>query len=105
MNRRAAKDINRPLEKEEVEKALQRVREKAAPGEDGIMVGWLRNEAVGDFVFRFCSKCFESGQMPEAWPRGIILPIPKKAAQRPPDPKLHCGINLLSAINKVSVQF
>ena len=52
----SAEVMNRPLEKEEVEEALKRVREKAAPGEDGIMVGWLRNRVVGDFVFKLCSR-------------------------------------------------
>ena len=101
INKRAAEDMNSPLEKEEVEEALKRVREKAAPGEDGIMVGWLRDGVVGDFVFKLCSKCFESGQMPEAWQRGIILPIPKKRTRGPPDPNLHRGISLLSAVYKV----
>ena len=97
----SAEVMNRPLEKEEVEEALKRVREKAAPGEDGIMVGWLRNRVVGDFVFKLCSRCFESGQMPEAWQRGIILPIPKKRTRGPPDPNLYRGISLLSAVYKV----
>ena len=65
------------------------------------MVGWIRNRVVGDFVFKLCSKCFESGQMPEAWQRGIILPIPKKRTQGPLDPNPHCGISLLSAVYKV----
>ena len=30
--------------------------------------------------------------MPEAWQRGIILLIPKKKDQGPPDPNLHHGI-------------
>ena len=39
--------------------------------------------------------------MPEAWQRGIILPIPKKRTRGPPDPNLHRGISLLSAVYKV----
>ena len=83
---------------------MKREREKAAPGEDGIMVGWLRSGVVGDFVFKLCSKCFESGQMPEAWQRGIILPKSKKRTQGPGDPldpNLHRGISLLSAAYNV----
>ena len=66
------------------------------------MVGWLRNRVVGDFVFKLCSRCFESGQMPEAWQRGIIsLAIPKKRTPGPPDPNLYRGISLLSTVYKV----
>ena len=47
------------------------------------MVGWLRNRVVGDSVFKLCSRYFESGQMAEAWQRGIILLIPMKRTRDP----------------------
>ena len=81
--------LNRPVEVEEVWEALRRVREEAAPGEDGVVGKWLKNRAVGWFIFELCHACFERGDIPAVWREGI------------PDPNGYRGISLLSAVYKV----
>ena len=71
-------ELDRPLEKEEVEKAIRDVRLNAAPGQDMIMGKWVRKGVITDFIFKFCEKCLELGQIPNAWRNGYIVPIPKK---------------------------
>ena len=93
--------LNRPVEVEEVWEALRRVREEATPGEDGVMGKWLKNRAVGEFIFELCHACFERGEIPAVWREGIIVPIPKKAEKAIPDPNGYRGISLLSAVYKV----
>ena len=59
--------LNRPMEVEEVWEALRRVREEATPGEDGVMGKWLKNRAVGEFIFELCHACFEREGIPAVW--------------------------------------
>ena len=71
----AAGDLSRPLEREEVQEALQRVRENDALSEDGIMAGCVAQEwsiRSGGLPFKFCRSCLnagESGQMLKTWQR------------------------------------
>ena len=86
--------LNRPVEVEEVWEALRRVREEAAPGEDGVVGKWLKNRAVGWFIFELCHACFERGDIPAVWPY-------TKKREGIPDPNGYRGISLLSAVYKV----
>ena len=94
-------ELDRPLDKEEVEKAIRDVRLNAAPGQDMIIGKWVKNGVVTDFTFKFCEKCLELGQIPNAWRNGYIVPIPKGTSKGVPDPRKFRGISVLSVVYKI----
>ena len=94
-------ELDRLLEREEVEKAIRDVRLNAAPGQDMIIGKWVKNGVVTDFIFKFCEKCLELGQIPSAWRDGYIVPIPKGSSTGVPNPSKFRGISVLSVVYKI----
>ena len=77
------------------------MRLNAAPGQDMIIGKWVKNGVVTDFTFKFCEKCLELGQIPNAWRNGYIVPIPKGTSKGVPDPRKFRGISVLSVVYKI----
>ena len=94
-------ELDRLLEREEVEKAIRDVRLNAAPGQDMIIGKWVKNGVVTNFIFKFCEKCLELGQIPSAWRNGYIVPIPKGSSTGVHNPRKFRGISVLSVVYKI----
>jgi hypothetical protein len=85
---------------DEVKKAINKLSSGKACGFDGILSEMLKcgGEPVVTFLVDFFNYIFYSGQYPEVWTKGIIVPIYKKG-----DPDCadnYRGISLLSLLGK-----
>ena len=48
-----------------------------AIGHDGIPIEVLNNDSCVLYLAKLFNVCFQAGDIPESWSRGIINPIPK----------------------------
>ena len=92
----------REIIREEVCRALKKLKTGKAPGIDGIRGEMLKcgGEVVVDWIFCLCKLAWESSVVPEDWKKGIIIPIYKGKGDRW-ECNSHRGISLLSIVGKV----
>lgn len=88
------------ITRDEVQKAIQKLSSGKACGVDEILSEMLKcgGEPVVNFLVVLFNHIFYSGQYPEVWTKGIIVPIHKKG-----DPDCadnYRGISLLSLLGK-----
>src|SRR6201996_4394370 len=69
-----------PPLRSEVEKAMQSVNLKKAPGADGVPIELLRYGGlkVIDEMNKICQEVWKTGKWPEDWGHSTFIPIPKK---------------------------
>ena len=94
-------DLNRPIEIDEVRKAVGRTKNGKAMGTDSIPNEVLQNDSVIRALHAFFQLCFDSGKVPVMWTQSVITPIPKNRTNDPRVPLNYRGISLLSCIYKV----
>ena len=85
---------DRPITREEVLLAIQRLKNGKAAGPGGI-IGELFKHAghlAVDFLVKFFNVLFERGIYPDSWTKSIIIPLFKKGNQN--DPDYYRGISL-----------
>ena len=97
-NKSSIKDIS----KEEVERAIKRLKNGKAAGVDGVTGEMLKygGPAVLQAMTHLCNECWRSGFVPKDWTRAVIVPLYKgKGAQK--ECKSYRAISLLSVASKV----
>ncbi len=92
--------LNRNISKDEIDKVVDRLKNKKAPGIDKIPNEVLRNDSVKQCLLTFFQYYFDTGLLPQCWGQAVIKPIPKSKSNDPRIPLNYRGINLLSCIYK-----
>ena len=74
---------DRPVTREEVLLAIQRLKNGKAAGPDGIIGELLKHAGhlPVDFLVAFLHALFDRGIYPDSWTESIILPLLKKGNQ------------------------
>ena len=93
--------LNRPIEKSEVKRAIDRAKLNKATGIDAIPAEALKNPSCVDLLLPIIKACFEQGAVPECWKTGIINPILKPNSTDIRKPLTYRGITLLSVPCKI----
>ena len=70
-------DLNLPIDRTEIIKAIDAAKYGKASGIDQIPAEVLKNDSAVELMLRMCNGCFELGYVPTEWTRGIINPIYK----------------------------
>jgi hypothetical protein len=93
--------LDSPFTESEVQKVIAGLKSNKSPGEDLILNEFIKTSAnmLITFYTNLFNTVFESGEVPEAWTSGLIIPIYKKGD--PTDPSNYRGITLVSALGKV----
>jgi hypothetical protein len=73
-----------PFVMEELNAVLKNMKEGKAPGSDNITLEAIKKGGVKlkENILMICNKVLETGETPESWREGIIIPIPKKGNLR-----------------------
>ena len=87
--------------REEVERAVKRLRNGKAADEDGIVPELLKNGGTSlvDWLWELLLEVWKTGQVPEEWKRAMLVPLHKKRDRKICDN--YRGISLLSVPGKV----
>ena len=93
--------LDAPFTEEEVMKTISKLKNGKSPGEDLILNEFIKKSAntLLPFYTNLFNTVFETGEFPEAWTTGVIIPIFKKGD--PTNPSNYRGITLLSTLGKV----
>ena len=94
--------LNRSITYEEVSAALKNLKNRRAPGVEGIPAELLKysGPAIVSCITLFFNQIFASSHIPLSWKLGIITPVPKKFESRD-DPNGYRGITVLSVMAKI----
>ena len=90
------------LTPESPEEALKKMKQKKAPGPDGItneMLKHLGPEAKRTLL-RIYNQSWLTGTVPTIWKEAVIRPIPKEGKDKR-DPSSYCPISLLNCVGKL----
>ena len=96
------KIYNKDLTLKEMSKALRKKKKISAPGHDGIRYAMIRNAPtfVKESLLRIFNSIWHSGNIPEQFKRGTIIPIHKKDKLKT-DPASYRPITLTSQVAKL----
>ena len=85
----------------ELEEALKKMKQKKAPGPDGITNEMLKHPGPGAkrTLLRVYNQSWSTGTVPTIWKEAVIRPIPKKGKDKR-DPPSYRLISLLSCVGK-----
>ena len=72
--------LNEIITREEVKQALDSLKQRAAPGRDGLTTEMVSSEGLMVFWWELFNWCW-SGMIPSEWRRSIIVPVPKKRSR------------------------
>ena len=94
--------INNDFTSVEVKNVLSHLKNNKSAGADLILNEFLKysNDVMCTVLTKLFNVVLNSGVVPEAWTKGIIIPIYKKKGDDT-DPNNYRGISLLSCIGKV----
>ena len=86
----------------ELEEALKKMKQKKAPGPDGITNEMLKHLGPGAkrTLLRIYNQSWSTGIVPTIWKEAVIRPIPKKGKDKR-DPSSYRPISLLSCVGKL----
>ena len=92
---------DRPITREEVLLAIQRLKNGKAAGPDGIIGEFFKHAGhlAVDFLVKLFNVLFERGIYPDSWTESIIIPLFKKGNQN--DPDNYRGISLCDICSKL----
>ena len=95
------KVLDNPFTEEEVLKTIGNLKNGKSPDEDLILNEFIKMSAnmLLPFYTNLFNTVFETGEIPESWTTGVIIPIYKKGD--PTNPSNYRGITLLSTLGKV----
>lgn len=94
--------LNRRIEKNEILKAINRLKSRKAAGVDQILNEFIKSSAhvLIDFYVSLFNIVLDTGAVPSCWTQGIIKPVYKKKGDRKL-PENYRGITLLSCMGKL----
>ena len=86
----------------ELEEVLKKMKEKKAPGPDGITNEMLKHLSPGAkrTLLRIYNQSWSTGTVPTIWKEAVIRPIPNKGKEKR-DPSSYHPISLLSCVGKL----
>ena len=95
--------LERPLNDEEVFKAIQKLNLKKAPGFDGITSEHLRfaGRGLSNIMCSLLNLCIRNEYVPKNFRKGIQVPLYKGKKSCPLNTNNYRGITLLSTFNKL----
>ena len=93
--------FNEMIHVDEVVKCIVNAKLGKAPGYDEIPNELLKNDSALLMLHSLYNRCFAYGQVPSAWSKCIITPIPKSSTIDPRDPLSYRGITLAPTMYKV----
>jgi len=97
--------MNRPLELEEVKRAIRKMQGGKATGTDGIKIEMIKEMgAVGEqALWKLFIEIWEEETFPENWTQGIVVPIPKGTLKGGAElnPMNYRGITLMNIVPKL----
>ena len=70
--------FNEEIMREEVEQALGKLKQRAAPGSDGLTAKMISSKKLVGFWHCLFNCCWTNGMVPSEWRKSVIVPIPKK---------------------------
>lgn len=93
-------EVNKPT-LQEIRKAIMKMKNNRAPGEDNISAELLKygGETTDHMMLEIIEMIWEKEKMPEKWTTGVLCPIHKKGAKT--DCNNYRGIMLLNTAYKV----
>ena len=76
----AADETDQPLLKDEVHKAIHKLKKHKSPGSDGIVGEILQagGDALEEEIFSIMKSVWDEEAIPEEWTKSIIVTIPKR---------------------------
>ena len=79
--------LNADISLLEVEQALKRMPNFKAPGIDSIRLEWIKYGAteMANALLPLLHHCFNEGEVPDSWRKGLVCPIPKLDQQQQPE--------------------
>lgn len=94
--------LNRVFDWSEIEKQLSAAKNNKAAGIDEISADFLKKLPVNvnRLILTLFNKVLDTGEFPQTWSTGIIVPIYKNKGKAN-DPNNYRGITLLSALGKL----
>ena len=94
--------LDKEISEEEVIKAISSLKNDKACGTDSIRNEFIKatDKHLLSFYTKIFNKVLESGNIPESWTVGVIIPIYKNKGDEK-DPSNYRGITLLSCLGKV----
>ena len=86
----------------ELEEALKKIKQKKAPGPDGITNEMLKHLGPGAkrTLLRIYKQSWSTGTVPTIRKETVIRPIPKKRKDQR-DPSSYCPVSLLSCVEQL----
>ena len=89
------------ISREEVDRAIDKLKNKKAAGSDGLIPKFIKNAPVDlkDFLVKLFNKLFQDSIFPDEWINSIIIPIFKKGDKA--NPTNYRGISLQNIMSKV----
>ena len=94
-------DLDKPISKDEVLNAINKLKNQKAAGPDGMIGEFLKfsvNE-ISDYLVLLFNSLFDNGYYPVDWSESIILPLYKKGDVN--NPNNYRGISLCNITSKV----
>lgn len=93
----------RGVEREEVDRAVSRIKKNKAPGLDGISGAMVKEayRVIPEYFFALFSECVRAGKLPLSWRTAEVVVILKSDAKPRNDPKSYRPICLLPVFSKV----
>ena len=97
----AMQELNKPITHDELAKALKCLKNNKATGPDQICNEQIKStfNCMKDVYLKLFNCIFDSGNFPESWAEGLIVPIYKKKGSKE-DPNNYRGVTLLSCLGK-----
>ncbi|KAF0298220.1 RNA-directed DNA polymerase from mobile element jockey [Amphibalanus amphitrite] len=95
-------DACRPFSRQEMLDQMRKMKNKKAPGMDGVCTEHLRHlgPLAQEVMLRLFNLSWRSAEVPSVWRRAVIIPIPK-AGKDPQDVTSYRPISLTSHIAKL----
>ena len=94
-------DLDKPISKDEILKAMQKLKNNKASGPDGLIGEFYKFSSVEiiEYLVLLFNKLFDNGYYPNEWSESIILPLFKKGNIN--DPNNYRGISLCNIASKL----
>ena len=95
-------DLEKDFTEQEVKEAIKSLKNGKSPGEDMVLNEFVKESAnhILPFYTNLFNTVLMSGEIPETWTTGIIVPIFKKKGD-PRDPSNYRGVTLVSVLGKI----
>ena len=94
--------LNSSITEQEIYNAVKKLKNSKSSGDDNVKNEYLKNSLpkMMDIYVKMFNRILDTGNFPESWGKGVIVPIYKQKGARQ-DPNNYRGITLLSNVSKL----